>query len=78
MWHNIFVVIHEVSSGGPAVVLLVLELFKAINTKGCLCQHMRRISSYPRLLCEVSFAPASAPERRGRGLEGEAFRLSVC
>lgn len=41
VWHNIFVVMHEVSSGGPAVVLLVLDLFNAMNTKGFLCQNMR-------------------------------------
>ena len=43
MWHSISVVVHGVSSGGPAVILLVLEPFISINTEVFLCQHMRHI-----------------------------------
>lgn len=37
------VAVHGVSSGGPAVVLLVLELVDTINTKDFLQYHMRHI-----------------------------------
>lgn len=41
-----FVAVHEVSSDGPAVVLLVLELVGRIDTKAFLHHHMRHILGF--------------------------------
>lgn len=54
VWHNISVVVHGISSGDPAVILLVLELLINSSIRVFLCQNMRHI----RMLCEVSCARA--------------------
>lgn len=66
VWHNISVVVHGISSGVPAVVLLVLELFITRSTKVFLCQNMRRIfGCYARSHVHVHLSR----ERNSRELE---------
>lgn len=71
VWHNISVVVHGISSGDPAVILLVLELFITSNTRVFLCQNMRHtFGCYARSHVHVLLSR----ERSSRELEAEVFQ----